>query len=76
MKEEGIDVTEFLELQGLEPGEAYLVFAMQKSLADINLGFFQSWWEGAIAFQNDPGSQDSATKVVDDFAQHTIDRLK
>lgn len=75
LKEEGIDVTEFPELQGLEPGEAYLVSAMQKSLVDINLGFFQSWWEGAIAFQNDPGSPDSATKVVDDFAQHTIDRL-
>ena len=75
LKEEGIDVTEFLELQGLDPGEAYLVSAMQKSLVDINLGFFQSWWQGAIAFKNDPESLDSATKVVDDFAQHTVDRL-
>ena len=75
LREEGIDQTEFPELQGLAPAEAYLVSALHNPHVDTNLAFFQSWWQGAIAFQNNPDSPDEATKVVEDFAQHTIDRM-
>jgi hypothetical protein len=76
LNEEGIDLSEFPELQGLSPVEAYLVSALHNPHVDTNLAFFQSWWQGAIAFQNDPDSSDEAAKVVEAFAQHTIDRLK
>ena len=71
----GIDQAEFPELQGLDPIEAYLVSALHNPHVDTNLAFFQSWWQGAIAFQNSPDSTDEATKVVEAFAQHTIDRM-
>lgn len=73
--DDGIDFNEFPELQGLEPVEAYLVSAMQNEHVDINLGYFQSWLEGALAFNNNPDSPDDAERVVENFAQHTIDRL-
>ena len=73
--DEGIEFNEFPELQGLEPVEAYLVSAMQNEHVDINLGYFQSWLEGALAFNNNPDSPDDAERVVENFAQHTIDRL-
>lgn len=75
LREEGIDEVEFPELQGLSPAEAYLVSALHNPHVDTNLAFFQSWWQGAIAFQNNPDSPDEAQKVVEDFAQHTIDRM-
>ena len=75
MNEEGIDLSEFPELQGLSPVEAYLVSALHNPHVDTNLAFFQSWCQGAIAFQNNPDSPDEATKAVEAFAQHTIDRM-
>ena len=75
MNDVGIDQAEFPELQGLDPIEAYLVSALHNPHVDTNLAFFQSWWHGAIAFQNSPDSTDEATKVVEAFAQHTIDRM-
>jgi hypothetical protein len=52
-----------------------LVSALHNPHVDTNLAFFQSWWQGAIAFQNSPDSSDEATKVVEAFAQHTMNRM-
>jgi len=72
----GIDQAEFPELQGLDPIEAYLVSALHNPHVDTNLAFFQSWWQGAIAFKNNPESSDEASKVVEAFAQHTLNRIE
>lgn len=64
------------ELQDLTPGEAYLRTVMQPELVDYNLGLFQAWWEGALAFLEDPKSPDEATKTVQLFTQHTLDRIR
>jgi hypothetical protein len=72
----GIDRAVIPELQGLDPVEAYLVSALHNPHVDTNLAFFQSWWQGAIAFQNSPESSDEAAKVVEAFAQHSLNRIE
>lgn len=63
------------ELDEHDPESAYLSTVMNPSLVDYNLGLFQAWWEGAVAFQNDPNDPDEAAKTVRRFTQHTLDRM-
>lgn len=64
------------ELDGLTPAEAYLSTVMRTELVDYNLGLFQAWWEGALAFLRDPSSPDEATRIVERFTEHTLDRMR
>ena len=70
------ETPEISELNGLTPAEAYLSTAMQTELVDYNLGLFQAWWEGALAFLRDPNSPDEATRTVERFTEHTLDRMR
>jgi len=64
------------ELEGFTPAEVYLSQAMQIVIADCNIGLFQAWWEGALAFLRDPDNPDEATRIVEAFTDHTFARLK
>lgn len=64
------------ELEGLAPAEIYLSQAMQIAIVDFNIGLFQAWWEGALAFARDPSNPDEATRVVMAFTDHTLTRLR
>ena len=75
LKKTGIDLTEFPELQSVEPNEAYLFSALDSRHVDCSLGFFQSWLEGAIVMRDNPDSTDEAIRKVEAFAEHTADRI-
>ena len=64
------------DLEGLTPAEVYLSQAMQIAVVDYNIGLFQAWWEGALAFVRDPSQPDEATRVVEAFTDHTLLRLR
>jgi hypothetical protein len=64
------------EFEELTPSEAYLSTVLKPELVDYNLGLFQAWWEGALAFLKDPDSPGEATKTVERFTQHTLDRIR
>lgn len=63
------------ELDELDPASAYLSTVLNPGLVDYNLGLFQAWWEGAVAFLRDPNDPGEATKTVDILTQHTLDRI-
>lgn len=64
------------DLEGVAPAEIYLSHAMQVQIVDYNIGLFQAWWEGALAFLQDPDNPDEATRVVEAFTNHTLSRLR
>lgn len=64
------------EFAGLQSAEAYLATAMNPDIVDYNLGLFQAWWEGARAFLRDPNAPDEATRIVEWFTEHTLDRMR
>lgn len=68
--------TDHPDLEGLQPAEAFLSMAMHPELVDFNLGLFQAWWEGALAFLRDPNSPGHASQVVESFTEHTLDRIR
>jgi hypothetical protein len=75
LKNTGIDLAEFPELQSADPNEAYLFSALDLRHVDCSLGFFQSWLEGAIVMRDNPESTDEAARKVEAFAKHTLDRI-
>ena len=62
------------DFEGMTNAEAYSNVSNNPFLVDFNIGLFQAWWEGAIAFMADPNDPQSATEVAERFMQHTYDR--
>jgi len=62
------------DFEGMTNAEAYSNVSNNPFLVDFNIGLFQAWWEGAIAFMTDPNDPQSATEVAERFMQHTYDR--
>jgi len=70
------DVRFVPELENLAPAAAYLRTVTNVDLVDYNLGFFEAWWQGALAFVADPEDPENATAVVERYSEHTLDRLR
>jgi hypothetical protein len=64
------------DFQGMTNGEAYIAVSTNPGIVDFNIGLFQAWWEGAIAFMAGPDDPQRATDTVEMFMQHTFDRMK
>ena len=66
------------DFEGMTNAEAYSNVSNNPFLVDFNIGLFQAWWEGAIAYMAGPGDPDPqrATETVEKFTQHTFDRMR
>ena len=66
------------DFEGMSNAEAYIAVSTNPGIVDFNVGLFQAWWEGAIAYMAGPGDPDPqrATDAVQMFMQHTFDRMK
>lgn len=76
--EESTDLESPLDFKGMTIAQAYVSVVNNSFFVDFNVGLFQAWWEGAIAYMADPGDPDPqrATETVEKFMQHTFDRMR
>lgn len=76
--EDSTDLVAPEHFHGLKNAEAYAAVSSNPGIVDLNVGLFQAWWEGAIAYMAGPGDPDPqrATDTVQMFMQHTFDRMK
>ena len=76
--EDSMDLEAPADFEGMSNAEAYIAVSTNPGIVDFNIGLFQAWWEGAIAYMAGPGDPDPqrATDTVQMFMKHTFDRMK
>ena len=72
----GLEVAK--DFEGMTSAEAYVAVSSNHGFVDLNIGLFQAWWEGAIAYLSEPNEPDPdrATETVQMFMKHTYDRMR